>query len=296
MDLTPNEDQIAIQTATANWCRDKLPLSHLRERNGDIWDDLFAMGWLNMTTEAGGLDHGTEAIAFAELGRHISPISMISTAAAARWFGVETRVSLAIETENGLRIFDPAPSGVAVGLSQGKLSLWQYPETLAGTEGLDQSVAFAKLPRTPADTISDDPRAALHLQLLAADFSVGCADAAKDMATEYAKIREQFGRPIGWFQGIKHPCADMAVRCAAARSQLYYAACALHENSIDAALHVRIAKRLSSDAASENSRMNIQVHGGFGLTDEAYAHLPLKRAHLLRFIAPVTTAELLKAA
>jgi alkylation response protein AidB-like acyl-CoA dehydrogenase len=130
------------------------------------------------------------------------------------------------------------------------------------------------------------PHAALHLQLLAAAYGVGCADAALDMAAEYAKIREQFERPIGWFQALKHICSDMAVRCAVARSQLYYAACALDASEADAAFHIASAKQLADQAALENGRANIQVHGGIGMTDEAYPHLCLKRAHLLSFIAP----------
>jgi len=88
-------------------------------------------------------------------------------------------------------------------------------------------------------------------------------------------------------------CADMAVRCAVARSQLYYAACALDAGSGDAGFHVAAAQRLADTAALDNGRANVQVHGGIGMTDEAYPHLTLKRAHLLGFIAPVSSSDLL---
>jgi alkylation response protein AidB-like acyl-CoA dehydrogenase len=140
----------------------------------------------------------------------------------------------------------------------------------------------------------DDRRAAQHFQLLAAAYALGTADAARDMACAYALVREQFGKPIGSFQAIKHICADMAVRAAVARSQLYFAACALDESADDAAYHIAVAKRLSDRAALDNARANIQVHGGIGMTDEAAPHLCLKRAHLLAFIAPVSTADLLE--
>jgi alkylation response protein AidB-like acyl-CoA dehydrogenase len=133
----------------------------------------------------------------------------------------------------------------------------------------------------------------LHLHLLAAAFGVGCADAARDMAADYAKLREQFERPIGWFQALKHLCSDMAVRCEVARSQLYYAACALDADSGDAAFHIASAKLLADQAALENARGNVQVHGGIGMTDEAYPHLCLKRAHLLSFVAPARSDVIL---
>src|SRR3546814_20838773 len=82
---------------------------------------------------------------------------------------------------------------------------------------------------------TDHPHATLHRQILAASYAIGAADAARDMAAAYAQVREQFERPIGWFQAIKHLCADMAVRCAIARSQLYYAACALDAGDAGAA-------------------------------------------------------------
>jgi alkylation response protein AidB-like acyl-CoA dehydrogenase len=86
----------------------------------------------------------------------------------------------------------------------------------------------------------------------------------------------------------------MVVRSAVARSQLYFAACALDADAPDAAFHVAAAKRLADTACLDNGRANIQVHGGIGMTDEAAPHLCLKRAHLLSFIAPVSTADLLE--
>ncbi|MDP3781982.1 MAG: acyl-CoA dehydrogenase family protein [Sphingopyxis sp.] len=107
-------------------------------------------------------------------------------------------------------------------------------------------------------------------------------------------MRQQFDRPIGSIQAIKHNCSDMAVRAAVARSQLYYAACALDAGHADAAFHITAAKLLADQAALDNGRANIQVHGGIGMTDEAAPHLCLKRAHLLQFIAPADAALLLK--
>src|SRR3546814_3293411 len=133
---------------------------------------------------------------------------------------------------------------------------------------------------------TDHPHATLHRQILAASYAIGAADAARDMAGAYAQVREQCEGPIGWFQAIKHLCADMAVRCASARSQLYYAACALDAGDAGAAFHVAAAKRLADQAALDNGRANIQIHGGIGMTDEDSTQFCTTRAHPLQHVAP----------
>jgi alkylation response protein AidB-like acyl-CoA dehydrogenase len=292
MDLTPNSDQEAFRNATADWCRDNLPLEAARNRPAGLWRKLEAMGWTGMTAPGMRLDHATEALVFAELGRFLAPIGLLSSAVAARWLG-GGKTALALPTDGRIRLFDAEDTIVALGLWEGQAGTVMVPGTPKAQPGLDLSAALAVIDLALSPNILSDPRAALHLQLLAAAYAVGCADAARDMAADYAKMREQFDRPIGWFQSLKHICSDMAVRCAVARSQLYYAACALDGDDAEAAFCIAAAKRLSDQAAMDNGRANIQVHGGIGMTDEAYPHLCMKRAHLLGFIAPVSNADLL---
>jgi alkylation response protein AidB-like acyl-CoA dehydrogenase len=292
MDLTPDPDQDAFRIATADWCRDNMPLEAARARPTNIWQQMEAMGWIGMTAPALGLDHATEALVFAELGRFLAPVGLLSSAVAARWVGGDGKTALALPSEGKVRLCDAESTTAALGIWQGQAGIIMVPGSINPGPGLDLSASLAviDLPLTPNPI--EDPRAALHLQLLVAAYAVGCADAARDMAAGYANFREQFERPIGWFQSIKHFCADMAVRCAVARSQLYYAACALDADE-GAAFHIAAAKRLAATAAMENARANIQIHGGIGMTEEATPHLLLKRAHLLCFIAPTSTADLL---
>ena len=110
---------------------------------------------------------------------------------------------------------------------------------------------------------------------------VGLAEASLDLIVEYAKVRETFGRKIGSWQAVRHPCADMAVRVEAARAQLWYAATALRRR---AATPPRISMRPSTwpiRPRSPTPTSNIQLHGGIGVTDEHDAHLLLKHAMLL---------------
>lgn len=295
MDLTPNDEQHALRTATADWCRDHMPLEGARSRPAKLWQQLDAMGWTAMTAREMGLDHTTEAMVFAELGRFLAPVALLSTAVAARWTGEAGKTALALRTQSDVRLLDGAGARQALGPFGPGIGYFAIDGASPFEVSLDQSTSLARIAIPAATETIDDPRALLHLQLLAAAYAVGCADAARDMAADYAKLRQQFERPIGWFQALKHLCSDMAVRATVARSQLYYAACALDADDGDAAFHIAAAKRLADQAALDNGRANIQVHGGIGMTDEAHPHLGLKRAHLLQFIVPADTAALLAA-
>jgi len=106
----------------------------------------------------------------------------------------------------------------------------------------------------------------------------GGAQKVLDMTVEYAKMREQFGRPIGSFQAIQHKCANMLVQVESAKSATYYAAWAVANNAPEAPLAAAMAKAYCSDAYRQVSAEGIQVHGGIGFTWEHDMHLYFKRA------------------
>ena len=117
--------------------------------------------------------------------------------------------------------------------------------------------------------------------LLTAALQVGLADRLTELAVEYAKTREQFDRPIGSFQAVKHICADMLVRTELARASLHAAAVTLDDPEVGSPDRaVAGAKQLADDAASGNARACVQVHGGMGFTWEMPVHFLLKRAWL----------------
>jgi alkylation response protein AidB-like acyl-CoA dehydrogenase len=95
---------------------------------------------------------------------------------------------------------------------------------------------------------------------------------------EYAKTREQFGRPIGSFQAVQHHCADILYLLESTRSAVYYAAWAVSVDEPEADKAVSVAKAYCSDAAREVGNLGIQVHGGIGFTWEHDLHLFYKRA------------------
>jgi 3-oxochol-4-en-24-oyl-CoA dehydrogenase len=125
--------------------------------------------------------------------------------------------------------------------------------------------------------------------------SVGLAKWCVDAASEYAKVREQFGRPIGQFQGVKHKCADMLAATELARAAAWDAARAADEPDV-AALTAAAAASLAVDAAYRAAKDCIQVHGGIGFTWEHDAHLYLKRATATRQLLGPTSSWRVRAA
>ncbi|MFP8879923.1 MAG: acyl-CoA dehydrogenase [Myxococcota bacterium] len=107
---------------------------------------------------------------------------------------------------------------------------------------------------------------------------VGGAEACMEASVAHAQQREQFGKPIGSYQAIKHKCADMLFEVESARSITYYAAWAAGANRDDASLCAAMAKAYLSDAYPHVSGENIQIHGGVGFTWEYDCHLFFKRA------------------
>lgn len=107
---------------------------------------------------------------------------------------------------------------------------------------------------------------------------VGGAQMCLDMAVEYAKVRVQFGRPIGSFQAIKHKCADMLLQVESAKSAAYYAGWCAAEMNDELPQVASMAKSYCSEAYFHAAAENIQIHGGIGFTWEHPAHLYFKRA------------------
>jgi len=117
---------------------------------------------------------------------------------------------------------------------------------------------------------------------LAAAEASGVATWCSQTATEYARTRQQFGRPIGSFQAIKHLCAQMLCRAELATAAAWDAACAADQGADELSLAAAGAAAVALDAAVDNAKDCIQVLGGIGFTWEHDAHLYLRRALSLR--------------
>jgi alkylation response protein AidB-like acyl-CoA dehydrogenase len=109
---------------------------------------------------------------------------------------------------------------------------------------------------------------------------LGASARVLEMSVEYAKVRKQFGHPIGSFQAIKHRLADALVDVEGMRSSTYYAAWCLASADPESSVAASMAKAWCSDASRRVTATGLQVHGGIGFTWEYELHLHLKRAQL----------------
>ncbi|HEY3653405.1 MAG TPA: acyl-CoA dehydrogenase family protein [Steroidobacteraceae bacterium] len=175
---------------------------------------------------------------------------------------------------------------LVVGIEGGGLAVAERSSTItsARIEAVDRTrpldhVTFAD---TPAEPLEAAPTAAPRLIdaaaiLLAAD-AFGGASRCVSMSSDYSKIREQFGVPIGSFQALKHQLANMALEVEPGRGLYWYAAYAFDKLPERAAHAAAQAKAHICDAFVQAARDTVEAHGGIGFTWEHDAHIYLKRA------------------
>jgi alkylation response protein AidB-like acyl-CoA dehydrogenase len=281
------------------------------------WSATAELGWLGVgVPEHGGGTGGSlveQSLLFRELGRGLAAGPWLGTVlgvqVARRAARDEIAASL-IAGKTTARLAEPwryPASSVRRDTVNGRFRVTEYPDadwvvflTPAGAalvkkadahaggtartlEGPDRSVAceLAIVGGAPPEAVVTGPDAAAvvtHGQILAAAMLVGILEATRDVSVAYVSTREQFGKPIGSFQAVKHRCADMAVRAEAAGSLLWLACLSQANNRPEAQRLAFSVKALASDYAVQSAHDNVQNHGGMGFTAECSAHRYLKRA------------------
>lgn len=215
------------------------------------------------------------------------------------------RVTLKAEVANGgyrldgtkMFVSDAETAGVilCVGRLDDELAIFSLDRntkgiTISPMPAIDQTrklyrVEFRQILASEDSLLARGDAAAAALRAATREATVAvCAELVGAMqwimstTVEYAKTREQFGRPIGSFQAVAHRCADMLLYLESSRSATYYAAWAVSVDDPEADRAVSIAKAYCSDSARETGNSGIQVHGGIGFTWEHDLHLYYKRA------------------
>lgn len=159
--------------------------------------------------------------------------------------------------------------------------------TVEDTPGIDPTrpMGTVRLRGSRAELLADGPEADSALaatlrlaQLALAAESVGGARECLRLTVEYAKVRQQFGRPIGAFQAVKHTCADDLILIERADAVLMYACAALDEGSPEAPRAVLAAKAAATSAFLKTAADGIQLHGTYGFTREAVPQSFFRRA------------------
>jgi alkylation response protein AidB-like acyl-CoA dehydrogenase len=312
IDLLSNSEQQQIVDSLQAMLRNVAPVETCKPSevfpaaaNTAAAQSLASLGILGigMPEERGGVGYGVceETLAFRELGRFLISPNLLASSTVARLLPadgegsgdlLEARRSACF----GIRRFDGTDylidgtdASWVIFIEDDRLAVFACDDIDAreAVEGLDWTVPLSagrlKPGAVPVATgNADELRRAI---LLLAAMAVGVTEATRDMAVAYAKVRHQFGQPIGAFQAIKHKCADMAVASETSGTQTLLAALACASGSGNEDYLVRSAIVLAIDAAQRNARENIQIHGGIGYTAESRAHLYLKRAHLMEAIS-----------
>jgi alkylation response protein AidB-like acyl-CoA dehydrogenase len=302
--LTLDSDEAGIIEAAATFLEGVIPLARLH-RGATVCDlmpdtrtQIAEMGWFGITlpAEAGGsgLSSIEHVLFHREVGRRCGPIDILAQSlavvtapkGATRDALLAGRLFAAVAVADGeaLRILGSADAKLAVLISSDNARLIDLTGAAFDPRpSLDPAVSMRMLrpPESRVVAISNDSAVPRLARLGVSAMLVGVAEAALDLIVAYAKVRHTFGRPIGAYQAVRHPCADMALRAEAARCQLWFAAAAMKEGRQDVDAHIDAAKHLANEAAVTNADVDIQLHGGIGVTDEHDAHLLLKHALLL---------------
>jgi alkylation response protein AidB-like acyl-CoA dehydrogenase len=284
----------------------------------DVWAAMTDQGWLGLgVAEAhGGLGLGTVelAVLLEQTGAHLAPVPFLQQVLAlsvlegSTWgpgllagdvIGTAARRPLTIHDDGTV---SGRPEPVIFGASADVLVAPAVAETsgeqslvavdLADIEitpepamDMTRELAWVDVDRADATVIGAGEAVSAFLDRGATFHAVemlGCADSVMTTAVDYAKEREQFGRPIGSFQAVKHRCADMLVDVEGMRSTAYYAAWAIGaaDQGDEVSVAAATAKVWCSDAGLRVAESALQVHGGIGFTWESDVHLHLKRAQL----------------
>lgn len=190
-------------------------------------------------------------------------------------YGDSAEILLVVaEHAGGVGLFSVEPE--ASGLTRTRVS------------GMDLTLGFARLELdgVAAEPISLDAAEILAMThrvgtLATAALQVGCAQRGLDMTVDYTKQREQFGRPIGSFQALKHRMADMLVRVQMSRAGAWAAIQAHVHDAPEAQRLAAAAGSYCAESATAVAAETVQLHGGIAITWEHDAHLVLKRAQAL---------------
>jgi alkylation response protein AidB-like acyl-CoA dehydrogenase len=303
VDFQLSEDQQALRAGIRSFCDGRVSIDALRELekgfDRSLWGELAEMGVfsLRLAESAGGVGLGSAdaVIVFAELGRRLVPGPLVWSHLAA---DLVDGAAAGESVVGGIEQLRPGNDAVLVEHLDSLDALLVLRKD--GVYRVDPKSVSARSAGTPLDPftpifeVSSLPQgervgdAALVSKLrvegaaLAAGQLLGIAEMTQELATDYAKKREQFDRPIGSFQAIKHILADCYTRQELARVAAYAAGATLDDPSVGSVQRaVATAKLIAGDAAMKNARACVQVHGGMGYTWEIPAHYYLKRVWVL---------------
>ena len=306
MRLQPDEDALTFGAAVRDLLSQACDAQALREawdgpegRVPGLWKRLAEMGVTGLVVpekyDGAGLDLTGAVPVFVETGRAALPEPVVETAAGAALLA-QTGGRLADEWlpriaagDAVVALGDGSPSLVTggrwadlflVGADDGVHAFTRDQVHVETVAAIDPGAGLARVTATGAGQTLEgaDGRAAFDWACVAvAAELVGLAHAMLDRAVAYANVREQFGKPIGTFQAVKHQLADVFVATSFATPVVHRAAWSVARDSPHRARDASHAKYAAGRAAARAARTALQVHAGIGYTYENDLHMWLKR-------------------
>jgi alkylation response protein AidB-like acyl-CoA dehydrogenase len=307
MDFGFSDEQQAIKETAREMLANRSPLAKVREAaesrayDDALWRDICELGWpgIMIAEEHGGQGLGMVELAILceELGYACAATPYLSNASAGIFIGRaasdEQRerwlAGIAAGEDRGAAAFQPRSNDLVPDAEGAAVLVLNDGDRAVAVEGsaaqtepvelIDATRSYAKVSASGGDPLPGEVEAAADCSVvaLAAELT-GVAQRALEMAVEYAKERQQFGRPIGAYQAVSHRCAGMLYDTEEARSLTYYAAWCADAEPESLPLAASMAKARASDAAWRVTNDAIQVLGGIGFTWEHDIHFFLKRA------------------
>lgn len=306
-----SEEHGLLRAEARRWLDEHFPIARVRElaeseagEDPSDWKQLAGLGWLGLVVPEsfGGAELGATdlAVLLEETGRRLLPSPLLPSTLAA--------LALVLDgSEAQRKRFLPAiAAGEIRAVYAGSASAWgaSSADALVVPRGggieiverhsggletapeivLDRTRRSARVTLNGVALAADAPSdrlAAMACLALAAEMAGG-ADALLALTSAYAATREQFGKPIGSFQAVKHPLVNVLIGVESLRSLVYAAATAFDANNPDAETLARMAKALACDVYVFAASRAVQLHGGYGFTLDCDAHLYLKRAQASR--------------
>jgi len=309
------DDQQAIKSTAREFLASRFKPEKVRELaesgeyDSSLWDEMAELGWPGIFVDE---DHGGQAlgvvelvILMEELGYVAAPSPFFSNAAAgllvqfagsadqqAQWLpGVasgEARGTVGVVAGEGSAPLVPdAEMAEFIVLVDGDSAsvVSKDDASIERVDTIDDTRPYSRVSASGGEGLEGDVAGALARVAVALSAEmVGLSQKSLEMAVEYAKDRQQFGRPIGAYQAVSHNCAQMLMETESARSLTLYAAWAADHEPESLPVAASMAKAYASDAGFRVPARSLQVHGGIGFTWEHDLQFFLKRgktdAHL----------------
>src|SRR5213593_1035893 len=315
MDFGFSEEQEMLRKSARDFLAKECAMTYVRQMMEDErgfrdeqWQQMAGLGWMGLILPeehgGAGLDFVDLIVVLEEMGRVVLPGPFLSTVVLGGVALLEGRPAGGGYKLSGTKLFVPdahtADLLIVAGRAPGS----------TGAEGVSLFLVDAKAPGVATTLLKTMDQTRKLCEVALRDVSVpaervlgpagqgwkllervtdrgkvglcaemcGGAEKVLEMSVDYAKVREQFGRPIGSFQAIQHKCANMLVEVESSKSATYYAAWAVANDVPEAPLAAAMAKAYCSDAYRHTAGEGIQIHGGIGFTWEHDMHIYFKRA------------------